>query len=107
MKLPGDATIAPVKFTRYLLLLQLRSDKSRYLARGGYTLANVERLIDDLRSQILPLDAVLSRSTGFGETYLIDGALRGPVGQSLDLRTVWQRDPLSGAIHFVTLIPKP
>lgn len=107
MKLPADATIAPVKFTRYLLLLQLRSDKSRYLARAGYTVANVERLIDDLRSQILPLDAVLWRSTRFGETYLIDGPLLGPSDQRIDLRTVWQRDPLFGAVHFVTLISKP
>lgn len=107
MNLPAETIIAPVKFTRYLLVPQLRSDKSRYLARAGYTSANVERLIDDLRSQILPLDAMLSRSTQFGETYLIDGPLLGPSGERIFVRTVWQRHALSGSVHFVTLIPKP
>ena len=107
MKLPADTDIAPVKFTRYLLLPQLRSDKSRYLARAGYTPANVERLIDDLRRQILPLDATHARSTQFGETYLIDGPLLGPSGGRIFVRTVWLKHPLSGKVHFVTLIPKP
>ena len=107
MKLPAETSIAAEKFTRYLLVPQLRSDKSRYLARAGYTPANVERLMEDLRSQILPLEATLSRSTPFGETYLIDGALLGPSGGRTFVRTVWQRHALSGSVHFVTLIPKP
>ena len=106
MKLPAETIIAPVKFTRYLLLPQLRSDKSRHLARGGYTQANVERLIEDIRSQILPLDATLSRNTPFGETYLIDGALLGPSGERIFVRTVWLRHTLSASVHFVTLIPR-
>jgi len=107
VKFPADTTIAPAKFTRYLLLPQLRSDKSRYLARAGYTPANVERLIEDLRGQILPLAATLSRSTLFGETYFIDGPLLGPSGERIHVRTVWLRQPLSGTVHFVTLIPQP
>lgn len=107
MKLPADATISLMKFTQYLLLPQSRSDKSLYLARAGYTLANVEQVVDDLRAQILPLDAVLAHSSPFGETYLIDGWLRGPSGSPIHLRTVWQRDQLSGAVHFVTLVPQP
>lgn len=107
MKLPSDTIIAPAKFTRYLLVPQLRSDKSRYLARAGYTPANVERLIDDLRSQILPLDATVSRSTRFGETYLINGPITGPAGERIFVRTVWLKRTLPGSVHFVTLIPKP
>jgi len=62
MRIPADALIASEKFTSYLLVSQTRSDKSRYLAPAGYALENVGRLIDDLRCQILPLDATLSRS---------------------------------------------
>lgn len=94
------------KFTEYLLLPQSRSDKSRYLARAGYTLANVERIIADLRTQVLPLDAILYRTTSFGDTYCIGGWLAGP-SISVHVRTVWQRQPLSDIVHFVTLIPKP
>ena len=107
MKLPADAIIAPIKFTRYLLVPQLRSDKSRYLARAGYAQDTVAQLIEDLRSQILPLDATFSRSTPFGEIFLIDGPLLGPSGVRIFVRTVWRKPPLPGCIHFVTLIPKP
>ncbi len=72
-----------------------------------FSLGPDDRLIDDLRGQILPLDATLSRSTLFGETYFIDGPLLGPSGERIHVRTVWQRQPLSGTIHFVTLIPQP
>lgn len=106
MRLPDETIIAPVKFTRSLLVPQLRSDKSRHLARAGYTQANVERIMDDLRRQILPLDATLSRTTPFGETYLIDGAFLGPSGERIFVRTIWLRHALSGSVHFVTLIPK-
>ena len=107
MRLPADSAIAGEKFTRYLLVPQAQSDKSRYLARGGYILANVGQLIADIRTQILPLDAVFSRRTKFGETWRIDGALSGPSGRRISIRTIWLKHALSGAVHFVTLIPKP
>jgi hypothetical protein len=57
MKLPADAIIAPDKLTRYLLVRQIRGDKSAFLARAGYTIENADQLLDDLRTQLLPLDA--------------------------------------------------
>ena len=107
MKLPLDSTIAREKFANYLLLHQERSDKSRYLARAGYTLENIDRLIEDIRTQILPLDAVFVHRTVFGETYQIDGPLLGLLGWQIHLRTIWLKHALSGAVHFVTLIPQP
>ena len=59
MKLPGTTIIAPEKASRYLLLRQPRGDKSEFLARAGYTLENASQLIQDLRAQLLPLDATL------------------------------------------------
>jgi hypothetical protein len=105
MRVPADATIAPEKFTHYLLVPRLRADKSRYLARGGYTRENVERLIEDLRRQLLPLEATVSRSSDFGQTYVIEGPLVGPSGKQLLVRTVWLKHALSGSFHFVTLVP--
>ena len=107
MKLPPDATIAREKFANYLLLHQERSDKSRYLERSGYTLENIDRLIEDIRNQILPIEAFFVRRTIFGETYRIDGPLLGPLGWQIHLRTIWLKHALSGAVHFVTLIPQP
>lgn len=107
MKLPSDTEIAREKLTRYLLVPLARSDKSHWLARGGYTAANPERLLDDLREQILPLDATHARSTPFGEAYEICGDLHGPSGHPISVRTIWLKQALSGRFHFVTLIPLP
>jgi len=105
MKLPQDATIDPRKITDYLLVPLAKSDKSRWLARGGYTEANPDRLLDDLRRQILPLDAIPSRTTPFGESFEIYGELIGPSGRPLAVRTVWLKHALSSRFHFVTLMP--
>ena len=57
MKLPPDSVIAPEKLISYLLVRQARRDKSAFLATAGYTLANSEQLLRDLREQVLPHDA--------------------------------------------------
>jgi hypothetical protein len=53
MKLPPDSVIAPEKLISYLLVRQTRGDKSAFLATAGYTLANSEQLLRDLREQVL------------------------------------------------------
>ena len=63
MRLPADTAIDADKLTRYLLLPQARGDKSAFLAQAGYTLENADQLLRDLRTQILPLDAVSLEST--------------------------------------------
>jgi len=107
MKLPAESTITREKFTEYLLIFQVRSDKSRYLARAGYTMETVDQLIADLRNQILPRDATFVRHTAFGEIHIIDAPLLGPSGRQIWIRTIWLKHALSGAVHFVTLIPQP
>jgi len=87
MKLPPDTEIAMEKLTRYLLVPLAKAGKSHWLARGGYTAANPARLMDDLRSQILPLDASPSRTTPFGISFEICGELRGPSGRPISIRT--------------------
>jgi len=106
MKLPGDAIIAPEKLTRYLLVRQARGDKSVFLARAGYTPENSDQLLRDLRTQLLPLDAAPLHSTEFGEFYEIRGALTGPNGVALRVRSVWMEEKLSRATKFITLIPE-
>lgn len=58
MKLPENTLIAAEKLTKYLLVLRKRNDKSRWLAKVGYTLENWQLLEKDLRTQILSLDAI-------------------------------------------------
>ncbi|MFZ4767232.1 MAG: DUF6883 domain-containing protein [Roseimicrobium sp.] len=107
MKLPPDSDIEMRKLTHYLLVRQEESDRSAWLARGGYTQLNPQRLIDDIRSQLLPLDAIPSRPSPFGDSFEIQGQLLGPTGIPITVRTIWLKDALSGRTRFVTLIPAP
>ena len=106
MKLPANTIIATDKLTRYLLVPQARGDKSRFLAEAGYTQENVEHLLHDLRTQILPLDAEPLESGKFGQYYEIRGTLSGPFGVTRAIRTIWITEHLSGVTKFVTLIPE-
>ena len=57
MKLPYNSLIAHSKLKDYLLAPKKRNDKSKWLAQIGYNLENWQLLENDLRTQILSLDA--------------------------------------------------
>src|SRR6267142_2613500 len=75
MKLPASTNIAREKVTRYL------------------------------RNQLLPLDAVPTKSDKFGQYYEIRGNLAGPSGKTLAVRAIWMTEHLSGVTKFVTPLP--
>lgn len=105
MRLPAETVISEDKLVRYLLVPQLRGDKSSFLRTGGYELSNAAHLLRDLRNQILPLDAIPLERNQFGQYYEIRGTLKGPNGTILSVRTIWMTEHLSGATKFITLIP--
>ena len=105
MKLPPDSLIPAQKITHYLLLPLSRGDKSAFLSRAGYTQENPQQLLNDLRAQILPLDAVAAGENKFGRYFEIRGLLRGPNGTALRIRAIWMTEHLSGSTKFVTLVP--
>lgn len=103
MKLPPDALIAPAKLHSYLLAPLKRSDKSKWLSNAGYQRGEWQRLRDDIRDHLLPLDATPIESTRFGIKYEIRGQLRGPSGVTLAVRSFWMREYETGVTKFVTL----
>jgi hypothetical protein len=106
MKLPSDATIAPAKLNRYLLIERSVDDKSKFLAIAGYEIDNWQQLEADLRSQILPIEASLSREANrFGDVYRIRGTLIGPNGMSLAVITIWMVEFETNIAKFITLYP--
>ncbi len=105
MRLPAETVISEDKLVRYLLVPQLRGDKSSFLRKAGYELSNAAHLLRDMRDQILPLDAIPLERNQFGQYYEIRGALKGPNGTILSVRTIWMTEHLSGATKFITLIP--
>jgi hypothetical protein len=105
VKLPANATIAPEKLSKYLLVRQSRGDKSAFLARAGYTAANPEQLLHDLRRQVLSQEAVPLHRTKFGQFYEIRAPLTGPNRTTLQIRSIWMKEHLSGVTKFITLVP--
>ncbi len=105
MKLPANAAIAPEKLTKYLLVRQARRDKSAFLAEVGYTTANPDQLLHDLRKQVLSKETILIERTKFGELYEIRALLTGPNGTALRIRSIWMKEHLSDVTKFITLVP--
>ena len=103
MYLNSNAVIATKKLTEYLLIRLPKDDKSEYLAKGGYTLNNWQQLEQDLRRQILSLDAQPTLKTKYGQKYQIIGNLTGPNGQILKIKTIWI--VIKQSTQFVTLFP--
>jgi hypothetical protein len=103
LKLPDDSIISPEKITGYLLKWQPDNDKSQFLARAGYSSDNWHRLVEDIRSQILPVEAQLIRKTAYGDLFRIRGKLLGPNGVSLRVITIWMAEDASGQTKFITL----
>jgi len=83
LKLPENAIITREKITDYLLKWQADNDKSKFLEGAGYSSGNWERLLEDIRTQILPVEAELMRKTAYGDLFRIRGKLLGPNGVSI------------------------
>lgn len=105
MKLPAKTIIATRKLTQYLLRLRSEDDKSQFLALAGYTLENADRLMSDIREQILPLEAELFDETEYGPKYRVRGTLTGPNGRVLRVLTIWMKENATNQTKFITLFP--
>lgn len=105
MKLPKNTLLAPEKFFQYLLLPRAADDKSRFLNSAGYTRDQWQVLEDDLRKQILVLDAYEVEQTKYGTIYEICGNLQGPNGKVLAVVTIWITEIATDQTKFVTLFP--
>ncbi len=105
MKLPENAIITREKITDYLLKWQPDNDKSKFLARAGYSSENWQRLLEDIRTQILPVEAELMRKTAYGDLFRIRGKLLGPNGVSIRVITIWMTEDASRQTKFITLFP--
>jgi hypothetical protein len=104
MKVPLDAIIAREKLTRYLLVPRAKSDKSGFLAKLGFTLANPDALDAAIRAQADSAEAVVELVDIYGEHLTVAGMLGGPLA-SRPVVTVWIRLAADGSVRFVTLKP--
>lgn len=109
MQLPNraNAYVSPKKLREYLL-----SDThpvGRFKAKVFTSVGFTERHIDRLREGLLAIaytNEVRERTQGgYGEKYVLDGALPAPHGTLLQVRTVWIIDTGEVVPRFVTAYP--
>jgi len=105
VKLPGDTIIARAKLTDYLLRQRDDHDKSGFLAVAGYTALDADRLEEDMRRQLLPLEASSAGEAVYGEKFILRGPLTGPSGRTLKVLSVWMVEKATGLTKFITLYP--
>jgi hypothetical protein len=106
MILPADAVIASAKVINYLLARRRENDKSEFLGQAGYTPADADRLADDIRRQLLTLEAEFEETTEYGDKYRIRGSLTGPNGRALRVVSIWMTETASRTTKFITLYPE-
>ena len=104
MQIPADAIIPREKLTQCLLVPRARNDKSRFLARAGFSLEHPELLEAALRELVTQNQALVEREDVYGRYLDVRGVLRGPRG-TLDVVTVWIVLATNSECRFVTLKP--
>ncbi|MEZ4730953.1 MAG: hypothetical protein R3E79_27860 [Caldilineaceae bacterium] len=102
MKLPIDAIVAPAKLHSYLLVWQIKNDKSAWLATAGYQRENWQGLAQDLLKLIQTTEAVADETNRYGQSYVVSGILHGPNGKQLAVRTIWMTERETGQTKFIT-----
>jgi len=105
VKIPPDAIIAHDKLTAYLLAPKARNDKSKFLARAGFTQRNPEALLEAIRLLAAEKEAVQNRTDCYGTFYQVEGMLKGVNGIDLAVTTIWMEQHDS-QVKFITLIPR-
>ena len=105
MKIPPDALIPRAKLTKYLLVWQEESDKSKFLAQAGFTLDDPDDLEIAIRQLIVENEAVRDRySEKYGTYYRVVGKLVGTLS-TLNVITVWIQEVEDAQFRFITLKP--
>jgi hypothetical protein len=94
------------KLTAYLLVAREWDDKSKFLARAGFTRDNPDLLLEALRELAATSEAIEDRVDEYGTFLRAEGRLKGPNGRSLDVVTIWLRPRLGERVRFVTMKPR-
>jgi len=106
VKIPPDAILPIEKLTRYLLVVRVRDDKSKFLAQAGFTSQNPHLLLAAIRELAAAVEAVKDEANQYGEFFRAEGELTGPNGRTLAVVTIWLRRRRDNQVQFVTLKPR-
>ena len=104
MRIPSDAIIPREKLIGYLLVPQVKNDKSKFLAQAGFTSDNLGVLEAAIRRILAENDAVRDRENEYGIHYRVQGSLVGPNGE-LAVIAIWIWGAKEKQYRFITLKP--
>ncbi|MGH7796053.1 MAG: DUF6883 domain-containing protein [Candidatus Binatia bacterium] len=109
MRLPGigKAEVNETKIVKYLLSTTHRAGKSKaaFFMAHGFDPQRWKDLDTALRQHAIDNEIAREERTIFGTRYVVDGVLKTPDGQPLNVRTVWFIDDDNDAPRFVTAHP--
>jgi hypothetical protein len=105
MKMPSGLIIQDEKITKYLLVYQPKSDKSRYLALAGYNLDNWELLKNDIINAVEGSEIAKVTPSDWGTQFEVKSEWTGPNGRLIKIITIWQQDKETEVVRFITLYP--
>jgi len=105
MKIPPDAEMPVDKFTDYLLVDKEYNDKSKYLAKAGFTAKNYTKLIKEIQLLITNNEATIEKSNVYGTFYRVDGIINGFNNVSIPVTRIWLERKIDNRFQFITLIP--
>jgi len=106
VKIPSDAIIPDDKLNRYLLVPREQDDKSKFLAKAGFTADNPEQLKLAIRQLADQVEAIEDRNNQYGIFYRVEGQLTGVNNSNLSVITIWLNRKVDDKFQFITLKPK-
>ncbi len=109
MKLPNceNAYIQPSKLKDYLLSEThvVGRAKAKFLRSFGFDETNINLLEQELLAIAQSQEVSVVAASPHGIKYVIDGSLKTPLGNIINMKTVWIVDKGQDRPRFVTAIP--
>lgn len=103
----GEAIIHKEKLTMYALNPDKAPDKAKAFELAlGYTLDNVDDLLENVRANISKYEPIPKEDKGYGERYQVVLDLIGPNGKQAPVLTAWIKDKKSKKIRLTSIYVK-
>ena len=92
------------KFTKYALNIEKDPDKAiAFELALGYTLDNVEKLIENIKNNLDKFPATQKENKGYGDTYEVIMDITGENGKTAKVLTAWIDDKSKNEMRLVTV----
>lgn len=97
---PDQLIIPDEKILDYLLVKKQKNDKAGFLEKLGFTKSNYKDLIEEIKRIAISNEAILTRTSDFGNLYRVKGKLKEWL-----IVTIWLEQIENNKFRFVTLYP--